>query len=416
MALYFVDNKNGRDSFDGLTPETAVSNYRLINIKPGDTVAFKCGSFIRDKLETVSGEEGKSVTYTSYGEGEKPIFCGSTDVSRIEDWEEIAENIWRCNAQIPGEVGNIIFDKDRCEATLRWEIEDLCRQGDFFDSRLGLNENRSGVISPVQEFLMYSVGNPGVVYSHIECASYNKRSLCEAKDHIILENLCFKNSGVHGIVGSCVDVVIRNCDFCNIGGCVFEKPIKVRFGNAVEFWNICKDILIENCRFLNTYDSCVTHQGPRGKTTPAENFNCRNNLFDTYSMAAAEYRDEVPINSSFKNNICKNAGCGFGMLGETPPRNWVLHPQPMGHHIFIWRMDTATKEGNLEITGNTFENAPVGANIYSINSPEADKLIRIDNNTYIKSGSLFARFGGKDFSDLESFKAKTGNDQNSKSV
>ncbi len=414
MAIYYIDPMCGNDNADGLSAASAKKDYRSLKVNAGDTVAFKRGSFMRDKLEAVAGEAGAPVTYTAYGEGDLPVFCGSTDVSATEDWEELDTNIWRCKVEISGEVGNIVFDKDRCEATLRWEREELCSQGDFWDSRFGLNENRSGDISPVQELLMYSYGNPAAVYRHIECASYNKRSLCDAKDHIVLENLSFINSGVHAVVGSCVDVVIRSCDFRNIGGCVFEKPIKVRFGNAVEFWDIGQDILIENCHFLNTYDSCITQQGPRGRTTPAKNFNCINNIFDTYSMAAIEYRDEVPINSAFENNVCRNAGCGFGMLGETPPRNWVLHPQPMGHHIFIWRMERACEGGDLRIMANIFENAPVGANIYSIISPEAEAQISLDNNTYINSGNLFAHFGGEDFSDLESYRAKTGKDKNSK--
>lgn len=408
MAIYYIDPLNGSDSASGLYPSAARRDYRTLTICPGDTVCFKRGCLIRAQLETVAGEPDAPVTYTSYGSGPLPVFTTATDVSNLQDWEETTKNIWRCKKDIPGEVGNFIFDDDRCEATLCWEQEDLTQQGDFWDSRFGLCENRSGAISSAQELLFYSVGNPAAYYRHIECASHAGRRLCLVSDHNVLENLCFRGSGVHAVVGNGRDVVIRGCDFRNIGGCVFEKPIRVRFGNAIEFWIHAEDILVENCSFRNIYDSCVTHQGPKNNTPPAQNFNCRNNFFDTYSMAAFEYRDAVPIDSVFEHNLCRNAGCGFGMRGETLPRNSVIWPQPMGHHIFLWRMDRPTQGGNLRITENTFDGAIAGAHIYSIICPEAESQITLDKNKYLHSGPLFCRFGGEDFTTLTDFREKTG--------
>ena len=69
MATYFIDNTNGNNNFDGLSPEKARRDYTDITLSKGDTVLFKRGSIYRDKLYAKS-----FVTYGAYGEGEKPTF------------------------------------------------------------------------------------------------------------------------------------------------------------------------------------------------------------------------------------------------------------------------------------------------------------------------------------------------------
>ena len=93
--VYYIDPANGNDSLSGISPELARKNYTDLEIKPGDSVLFKRGSFVRDCLYPVEGAEGAYVTYGAYGEGKSPVFCGSVDVSDPDDWEEYSENVWR---------------------------------------------------------------------------------------------------------------------------------------------------------------------------------------------------------------------------------------------------------------------------------------------------------------------------------
>ena len=408
MATYYIDQLNGNDTLDGLSPETARQNYTDIDVQAGDTVLFKRGSFYRDKLYAT-----QYVSYGAYGEGELPTFCGSFDVSLPEDWEETdTPNVWKCTKPIIGDVGNIVYNESDCTATFRWEKEELCAQGDFYDERNGLGDRFKPALDE-KTLYVYSVGNPATVYSHIEAVGYHTRQLVSLGNGMSFENLHFMNSGVHGLAGSGNNITVRNCVIENIGGCAWSKNLKIRFGNAFEIWAKGNDILIENCTFKNVYDSCVTHQGPGEKTQPAEHFICRNNIFDTYGMAAFEYRDKLPIDSSFTGNTCLNAGCGFAMLGEELPRYSEIWPQPMGHHIFMWRIDHATEGGNLVIEDNVFGPAPVGAAMYSIISPEAEAQTHLDNNKYTQNDILLNRWGGENFNDLEAYKAKTGEDKNS---
>ena len=412
MATYYIDNLNGKADADGLSEENAALDYLKLDIKEGDEVLFKRGSFYRAKMQIVSG-----VSYGAYGEGdEMPTFCGSTDVSAESDWEKTdKENVWRCTKAIPGDVGNFVFNEDECTATFRWDREALAGQGDFWDARFANGEQYRRRFQP-QEVLMYSEGNPAEVYNHIECVSYNTRQLGTLTSNITLTNIRFINSGVHGLAGNGDNIKIRGCRFENIGGCGWNRDLRIRFGNGFEIWQHGNNIDIEFCVFKNVYDSCVTHQGPGEKTEPTKNFICTHNLFINYGMAAFEYRDKLPIDSYFTDNTCRNAGCGFAMLGEVLPRKSEIWPQPMGHHIFLWRIPEATEGGSLYITDNTFEDAPVGAAIYSIISAEAEAQMILDNNLYTKNDVLLNRFGGEDFNDLDAYKLKTGKDKNSKYI
>ena len=101
------------------------------------------------------------------------------------------------------------------------------------------------------------------------------------------------------------------------------------------------------------------------------------------------------------------------MLGEVLPRRSEIWPQPMGHHVFLWRMNEAVDGGYVEIKGNLFKKSPIGAAIYSIISPEAEKQFCIDNNKYSKDRLLIARYSGLDFCDFESYVKMSNNDKNS---
>ena len=397
MSVYYIDPVLGLDANDGLSTETPKQDYRTIPLAPGDTVRFKRGSFYRAALLLRGGGEDARITYSSYGEGELPVFCGSVDVSDPGDWEEAAPNIWRCVKDIPGDVGNFAFNGNECSAALRWHREDLQNQGDFWDSRLGEGEQKTG--NAPQEVLMYSENNPALHYSQIECIPYGTRQLGWLCSGLVIENLHFRNSGVHGLAGTGNNITVRGCRFENIGGCVWNRELRIRFGNGVELWEMGNHILVENCQFLNIYDSCVTHQGPGEDTIPARNFICRGNVFDTYGMAAFEYRDKLPIASEFTGNVCQNAGCGFAMLGETLPRRSEIWPQPMGHHIFLWWIDHATEGGSLLIAGNTFGESPAGAAVYSIIARSAEDQICLRDNFFRGKNLFLCRFGGQESDD-----------------
>ena len=392
---YYIDLNHGCPTADGLTPETARLTYTDLALQPGDTVLFKRGSFIRDCLYRTAGAPGAPITYGAYGEGENPVFCGSVDVSDPALWLEVRPHIWQLQTKLENEVCNFIYDDGRTGATLRWEEAYLAAQGDWYDSSMGYRERSVGT-EREQKVFLWSDGNPGEVYSHIECAIWGKRWMSVNRDWTVTEDLCFWGSGVHGMAGGADNVVIRRCSFCFIGGAVWNKQLRIRFGNAIEFWDHGENILIEDCYFNNIYDSAITHQGG-GNCLPAKNLVMRDNLFISYGMGAYEGRDRMSIDSSFNDNICIGAGGGFSGFGDTKPRNSEIYPQPMGHHVFMWRIPHATAGGRLEFARNHFYDA-TGAAMYAIISPEADAQMDMHDNVYWTTNkTLFQYAGGKSY-------------------
>ncbi|MGN1345937.1 MAG: acetylxylan esterase [Eubacteriales bacterium] len=392
--IYYIDPTHGSMTADGRSPENARRDYLDLALEPGDKVLFKRGSFIRANLERKPGTPDAPITYGAYGEGENPVFCGSIDVSDPAKWTEIRPNVWKYTESLPSEACNFIFDNGRIGATLRWEENLLADQGDWYDSRMGCREQRREVGE--EKVLLYSEGNPGEVYSHIECAVWGRRNLSSNVRCTVCEDLCFFGSGVHALSGGSDHITVRRCTFSFIGGAVWNRQLRIRFGNAIEFWENGDDILIEDCYFNNIYDSCITHQGTT-KCKPAKNFVMRRNLFINYGMGAYEGRDKMAESMSFTDNLCLFAGGGFSGFGDTKPRNSEIYPQPMGHHLFMWRIPEATENGCFDVARNRFYDA-TGAAVYAILSPEADAQMHLrDNQYYTTNKALLSYVGGRTY-------------------
>lgn len=405
MAIYYIDTKGGKETNDGLSELTPVSDYKQLKIKPGDTVLFKRGSFIRGKLATVEGEKGKPVTYGAYGEGEMPVFCGSVNLSDGSFWKEEKENIWVCDSIENDEAASFIFNGRESFGVLRWTKEELVEQGDFFDTCFGFGTEKKAYKN--HKIYLYSKKNPGEFYKDIECVVYGERVLADNGKNIVFKNLRFINSGVHAIAGerTVENMRVENCSFECIGGAVWSYEKKIRLGNAVEMWNVGNDVTVSGCYFEDIYDSAVTQQGD-DTCTQANNFIITDNVFVKCGMGAYEQRDRIPLFAEFNRNICIDAGDGFSKLGEEMPRYSEIWPEPMGHHIFLWRIGKEVK-GHLEIKNNVFYNAPYGAAVYSIIDKSAEALTILEGNTYYtENKELLVRWNGVNYADFEQYSEK----------
>lgn len=392
---YYVDGLSGRPEADGLSEENAAASWRQLAVRPGDTVLFRRGSFFRDCLEMPCGEAGAPICCGAYGEGEKPVFCGSMSLADPEKWLEIRENVWQYGGEIPSEPGNVIFEGNAC-GVLAWEEADLVRNDQWHYTAIGAAEKEKSV--PGARFLMYSEGNPALRHPVLEAALYGRRHMVAGKRHVRFEDLTFINSGVHGYgETNAEDVTFMRCEFRMIGGMVWSRELRIRFGNGIENWDHSRDILVRDCLFDGIYDSCVTHQGPGEAAGLAVNVAYVDNVFRNYGMAAYEARDKVGLNVRFEGNICEGAGEGFSLQDETPPRRSEIWPQPMGHHLFIWRMEHGTEHGGIFVRNNDFGSSPYGAAVYSVISPEAEGQFVFEGNRYRKESGLLVRWGGRNY-------------------
>lgn len=380
MSIWYIDSKTGSDANTGMSELQPLATIPFDKIKAGDTVLLKCGSVFFHSLLSPSGEPDAPIRWSSYGEGEKPVFCGSASADQESDWEAVGENIWRWTNPVHDEMGNIIFNDGESYGTLRWEYEDLAETGDFYFTHFGREGNIPEEETP--ELYLYVPENPGKYYDKIDIALFGARRMVRGDQDVIFENMMFKNGGVHGFAAENAQrIQIKGCDFINIGGCAWSEPRHIRFGNGVEFWQGVKDALIENCTFHQIYDSCYTYQGSGVYPTPTD-VTFRNCTCEYYGMAAFEVREILGKNSVFENNVCKYAGMGFAMQGEELPRQSEIWPQPMGHHVFLWRVDECAEDEGIVIRNNYFESAPVGSVEYSIISAKVQEHVEYSGNTY----------------------------------
>lgn len=94
---FYVDSAAGRDDNDGLAADRAWRSLERVNsaaLEPGDTVRFRRGRQWRGSLVPVSGDGSGPITYTAFGEGEKPLLLGSLPRSRPQDWVQVTEKVW----------------------------------------------------------------------------------------------------------------------------------------------------------------------------------------------------------------------------------------------------------------------------------------------------------------------------------
>jgi len=153
---FYVDSEHGRDGDDGRSEKTAWRSLDRVNaaeLEPGDTVRFRCGGVWRGSLVPTSGDENGPVTYTSYGDGPKPLILGSLPRSRPEDWVEVRENLW---------------------ATLPMEYRPNGQVADLRGSRWGRHQEAGADVDMAEEegpegrFIRFTCASSGQAANHVQ--------------------------------------------------------------------------------------------------------------------------------------------------------------------------------------------------------------------------------------------------------
>lgn len=378
MAVYYIDSTLGKNSNDGLTPSSPIKSHENLELKSGDIVLFKRGTSYRTGIKSPS-LEGDPITYSSYGEGAPPVFYGSRNYSGCSFWKQTDQkNIWKLDVLLDDEPCNIVFNHGDDFGKLAWSFSELNSQGKWWSNTFGKRVKRESF--ETSELFLYSCDNPGLFYEDIEIALFGTKSILQAFKNTFFDGLHILNSGVHGFgISRPENVLFNNCIFENIGGCVWDLSRRIRYGNGVECWDGGKNVTVSNCEFKNIFDSCFTTQGS-STMERHENITCISCTMEKFGMAAYEIRDRIGKNILFENNFCTDAGYGFALNDEPVPRYSEIYPEPMGHHIFIWR-GIPTGEGHIEIRNNTFRGKPTGQVVYTrSDSLSAASQISIHDN------------------------------------
>ena len=383
-TVYYFSN-SGSSINDGLSPQTPKSTlYDLQNnvkLKAGDVVLFERGSIFRGTFKARTG-----VTYSSYGEGAKPIICGSIrDYGSPGLWKESEyENVYICKKTI-NNAGNIVFDNTWVLGDYEQTLGNLRVLGlDGFSGPQDLKKDLDFYcdIENKTLYLYSSKGNPGERFETID--------ICERGDiidvtnvkNVIIDNLHVTLGGSHGIGAvNANNLTVRNCIFNWIGGSVQYGT--TRYGNAVESYVSSHNFYVYNNWIYQIYDTGITTQFNAGaETVRSEMYD--NEYYDNlieYCFWAFEYfhrptetSECVTKNIYVHDNYCRMSGESWG--------------RPGAGHMCCFAPRGETIE-NIRIENNIFDRG----HCFLVSTYEADTSeLTYNKNIYVQSeGELIAR-------------------------
>ncbi len=315
MSIYYV-SANGCDTNDGLSPETAWKSIPKVNatIAGGDEVRFRCGDTFYGRIDPAVGiSPEQPTTYTSYGEGKKPV-VSQYKIPHAGVWEKIRDNIYMLDMNDTSKFDGNHSEIDANAGFIKvsgvikyrkvFSLDDLSLQWDFYTD---MDKNL---------LYVYSEKAPDELSDDIRIAC--NISCMWFKTHIKVCGIVFNGTGGHGINGVTGGAYISDCEFHEIGGSRlpgYPDPT-TRYGNGVECWSNSHDVTVERCKFSDVYDVAITMQGTQVKVN-WENMYFRNNemwnctqCFEIWS--SGELPDTGFVNCYFENNTCLNSGICWG--------------------------------------------------------------------------------------------------------
>ena len=269
-TVYYV-SPSGDDFNDGKTPETAWKTLDVVNsrkFEAGTYIRFERGGLWRGQIIAQAG-----VTYTAYGEGEKPTFYRSPfNGADPELWEKTdAENVWKVKLD-RYDAGTVVFNEgESCaiKCIIRTEADGKTYNNttgepykDYHDLKHDLHfyHDYNGTC----DLYLYSEKNPGERFDSIEFNSSNN-CVSVKGDGVTIDNLRIKYAGSHGVgAGTVNNLTVQNCEFGWIGGSI-QGGVKVtthatRFGNAVEIYGGCDTFNVTDNYIYQVYDAGITQQ------------------------------------------------------------------------------------------------------------------------------------------------------------
>ncbi len=298
----------GSDDNSGTSPEDAWATVAGMQaheaeIQAGDAVLFERGGVFRGHITARSG-----VTYAAYGEGDKPCLYGSRQNYAAAAWVPDGDGLWRMDIPDMTDVGIVVFDHGESVGFKKLSQADLKKDGDFFC-------NATSVWLKMH-------ADPAALYDSIEMGELNHLFLITESTHdVTIENLTLKYTGGMAIEGICDvwNITVRGCEIGWIGGSLLPgyKDGTVRFGNGIEFWRGCRQVLIEYCWIYQIYDSGFSHQG-RGEFAVEDLVFCCN-LIEYTAFASIEFwaptkGRNVMRRIAYRDNILRFAGYSWGSL------------------------------------------------------------------------------------------------------
>lgn len=411
-TVYYVC-ANGSDTNNGKSPETAfksIERVNNLNLKAGDYVLFERGGIYRGQLNAFPG-----VTYSAYGNGEKPIITPSPENGAVASkWLNLSNNVWVYQTAFETDVGSVVFNAGESFGSWWCPLPDengTMRDyltGTPWSSYVSLNEDLAfWYDSATKKVYLCSEENPGKRFNSIEFG-INKLSINVLDGAgTTIDNLSIKYAGHGGIVGSDIeDLTIKNCEFHWIGGGLHfinrdVTPAKpVRWGGGVGFFGKGCNFTVENCYFYQIYDAAISPQYQFAETDPDDLLMNQTNMFfkdnvieySNYSIEfflseRAEGNQSHMDNFVIENNLMWYAGEG-GFCSQRPDKTQTAHIKGWNHKNYV---GTLVVKNNLMAFSSSML---MDSNFNAHDGSWTRTGVKLENNTFIGNyGQNFGKFG-----------------------
>lgn len=396
---YYV-SADGQDTNDGKSPATAWRTIKKVNdykFEPGDGVFFKRGDSFRASGISLTLQSG--VTYSAYGEGDKPVLMGSVNASNPLKWKETdIPNVYRFSEPVEY-AGSVIIDGGRAWGICMVKSGNKCHDngvvsngletfksgGQVWDNYKTLKNNLEFLTTSGYVYLYSKDGNPGDVFDSIEISDKYSGIRGADIENVIFDNIKLFGYGGHGIGTDGVkNFSVQNCVFGWIGGTLHHSD--VRLGNAVQNWGDSENFVIDNCYAYQVYDCAYTNQltqrnGPEVFIT---NMKITNNVAEYCNTGLEIWNGDDSLNDTVHYKDCTLTGnyirrSGYGWSHQRPLKD--------GNFYYGGFCGTTQTWDNYQVYGNFFTSASyVGVKSRHV----AQKNAFFHDNTYILNrGKLF---------------------------
>lgn len=383
VTYYIASNGTSTDGTNINAP-LSLENAKKKTFYNNDNIFFKSGDtfYGEVRFNIVKRENDDSLCYiTSYGEGEPPKITTAKIIDNKDSWEKYSDNVYRVNLKDKTKFkGFQNIDDDSCNIGFI-----KAENGEIFGARKGelslLNKNYDFYCDNTY-FYVYCDDNPFKKLGVIKLPT--RYNLFAVSSYSEINNLHLELSGAHGFVknGNLDNSYIHNCIINDIGGTFQYGNLadnKVRFGNAIEFWNGASNVLIEKNVIDNTYDAGITLQGREGCWN---NIIIRNNIIkkSNYPFELwASQKSTGMTNIEISNNLVINQG-----------ESWAKHVKPdqnVSSDFVFWNIDDNAKFEYV-VSNNKFWNSNRIIFTTSISEKRLKKMM-FDSNEYYNSINTF---------------------------
>lgn len=373
---YYVSN-DGNDSNSGtspLAPWKTITKVNSVQLPAHSAVLFRRGDTFRGNVIARA-----SVTYSAYGEGERPKIYGSAkNYADKSLWQETEyKNVYRLTERIAN-VGVIAFDHSKELGTYNQTMFQATTDPTALSEDCQYASDRT----TNEVFVYCSKGNPGSVYKSIEIGAFGHIFQIAGRG-VTIDNLAIMYGGSHGVSsGTISDLTVTNCVFAWIGGSWLNET--TRYGNAIEIYGGCNGYTVKNNYCYQMYDTGITVQYASGGNCTQRNVVFEENIVEYCAWGIEFYNT------------------GYGENDTRLTKDFDIAYNAVRHTGYGWgRTNTGGAYQSCGMTPNT-ENFVVRSNILHTSSdvllnlqPGGDEKIEFFDNIYIHTfGKMFGSYKG----------------------